>query len=284
MNKNDFISKNFGFYGCNAWTDCPSTLSDDKKILLGLDYTGHYEDDDCSFKYMNVETGEITYDGWTTRGACPAFNSYLRLWWRDAVKQGVIPENMVTDLIDKKWYEYIESRLQGYENKGNFYYAIYEPFGLEEVNVPCVVSNRCRSYKGEGVLLRYVKEENNFGYRRSWDIKAKVLGTDGKIYTMGAQLAQVDLKAIVDMFRSKVDENMTSPSTTWSACFPMVQVNTDDAVDVKEKAKQDKEMAFFNKKMPELIEWCKSKKPEESQEFIEQWAARIYRRKYVENR
>ena len=63
MNKQEFINNNlFKFIGCGCQGDCPTTKSEDNLYLIGLEYFGRYEDDDCHFMYVNSETGEITTD------------------------------------------------------------------------------------------------------------------------------------------------------------------------------------------------------------------------------
>lgn len=285
MRKSDFISQNFGFFGCSCHNECPTTLSNDNLVLMGLDYHGHYEDDDCYFTYINAMTGEISHDTWSTRFGCPAFNSYLRVWWQDAIESGLISGKMAWDAINKRWMEAIETELNWIITQPSFYY-VARRYGIDNLNIPCVVGNRCRDYKGKATLLRFVEVESSFSpygpYGRRivrTDAKAKVLGEDGNIYTIGHQLAQIDLSDIVRRFRKLVNEDFESTSV-WASIFPFTQVDLSEAKDVKEDIKKSKYEDFKASKMPGLIDWCRSKAPEKSEEEIIEWAEKIFARKY----
>lgn len=279
MTKEQFRQKFFNFCGCNCYNECPQTKSDDNLYLVSLNYCGHYEDDDCYFTYINSETGQYSYDTWTTRGACPSFSCYLRMPAQDAVKAGYLSGELLEEKIETSWKNHLNSTI---DMMFKDIYRFREYIGnWNFANVPCTVSNRCRKYKGDGIFLCAFEVKPYMSWKRHNEYKAKVLGTDNKIYTVS--LSHVQLKEdAVNELKDKLYAMVgtITDEQVLKSVFPYINLNIEDYVDIEAEAKLKKYLDFKTSKMPGLIEWCKSKAPEKSEDEIKQWAESIFEKKY----
>lgn len=279
MTKEQFIANNlFRFIGVNCLDECPTTKSDDDLYLVECEYFGRYEDDDCNFVYMDAKDGSLKHDTWTTRGACPHFNTYLRMPVWKAVEAGYIDKKMVDDYIDFRW--------EGFKNQQACSIARYLNDMAEQVehhsktlNIPCTVSNRCRKYKGDGILVRIIARRNPYTpWAKYPEHFAKVLGNDGNIYTVSAGSVTVDLELI----RQKLIAMIPTLKDTeeYYNIFPMVDVENElrVAIDVDHHVKMEKYYATKAEKFPGLLEWCKNTKPEMDAIALRDWAEHIYRK------
>lgn len=59
-------------------------------FMVSNSYRGCYHDDYASFKYYNNVTGETFEDSWTTAFACPCYDNYKCLTFKEAVKYGLV--------------------------------------------------------------------------------------------------------------------------------------------------------------------------------------------------
>jgi DNA-binding Lrp family transcriptional regulator len=277
MTKEQFIRTNlFRFIGCNCVNECPKTKSEDDLYLIGIEYFGRYEDDDCDFTYMNAKDGSIVVTTWTTRFAAPHFNTFLRMPVLDAIEAGYIDKKMVDDYIDAHW--------QGFKNQQASSIARNLTDMAEKVashgktlNIPCIVSNRCRKYKGDGILIRIVARHNPYNpWAKYPEYFAKVLGNDGNIHTVSAGSVTVDLELI----RKKLTAMVSTLKDTEDlySIFPMVNIDNEllIAVDIDHQARMEKYYATKAEKFPGLLEWCRKTKPEMDAIALRDWAERIY--------
>ena len=279
MNKQEFINNNlFRFTGCGCQGDCPTTKSEDNLYLIGLEYFGRYEDDDCYFAYVNAETGEITTNSWSTRGACPSFNTYLRPTVKTAVENGWLSQEWVDNYVDTKWNG---KKISVINDLTHDLRHLTEVFKAEPLSLPVEISNRCRKFKEPtGVLLSAETVRIPYGWN-NFETHAKVLGSDNKIYTI--QLSSCTCK-VLDALREElisIVDHIQDTKEIYDFIRNYNKVDITGCVDVEEEKAAAKEAEFKEKKMGELIEWCKSKEPEKSDEDIREWAEKIFNRKYV---
>jgi hypothetical protein len=279
MTKEQFITnKLFHFIGSNSYNDCPKTKSEDDLYLVSLEYFGRYEDDDCNFLYMSSKDGSLHHDGWSTRGACPSFKSYLRMTVNDAVAAGYMPKEFVDNYIDDTWLRfkgtviddltrYLTDLSEKVVNRG------------KTLNIPCTVSNRSRKYKGEGVLIRIARRRVYHPYYgNDYENVAKVLGTDGKIYTVSTNSVDINMETIKERLVKMIPT--IEDTNEFYDIFPMVDL-TDElavAVDVDHAAQMDKWYSRKADKFPGLLEWCKKTKPELDPIALRNWAEKVYRK------
>lgn len=280
MNKTDYIAHEiFKLYGCSCSSEYPKVKSEDNLYLIGLNYRGLYEDDYCTFWYLNAETGEQTSDSWTTAGACPYFGSYLRMMVPDAHEAGYISDEVYNKFVNDRWNSYLNSVVHDLTNLPHYIpdFPVVNMIG-HELNIPVVV-DRGRKYRGAGTLLQLVKEQDGpWVYRnRGYHIVAKVLGEDNLIHFINpAYLDTTEaMKAITCQLTSILETN-PDDSAALTGVYPFNTVNTEDILDEK----QVKYNAFKESKMPGLIEWCHEKAPEKTEEEIKEWAEHIFARKY----
>ena len=279
MTKEQFISANlFQFIGCNCYEECPKTKSEDDLYLVSLEYFGRYEDDDCNFVYMNAKDGSIHTDTWTTRCAAPHFNTFLRMTVQDAVEAGYMPKEHLDNYINCMWENfkaYVARSITLFKNEMSEKVAKHG----KTLNIPCVVGNRCRKYKGEGYLIRIVKRRDQYlHYGDHYNYFAKVLGTDGKIYTVGAASVGIDMVAIRKRLFSMLP-TLTDTNQLYDI-FPIVDLGEEltHAVDVEFASKVEKWQSYKAVKFPGLLEWCKKTKPEMDNMELHDWAEKIYRK------
>ena len=274
--KESFIKSLVHFYGSSI-ADAPMTKSDDDLYLVSLNYCSHYDDDDCGFTYINAKTGETVSDTWTTRGACPSWYSYLRCPIYIAIEKGYVSKQMWDDYCEKNWLELLNGLANMIEKYG-IDPEMQRKYHLDGLWLPCTVSKRCRTYKGvDATLIGFVQEYDSYHGKNVW--KAKILGNDNQIHTCGISLPKVDWKPVAERMRELISKDVESETELLQAVLGK-PVDTENLVDIREKAKEDKYINFMNDKMPKLIEWCKSKAPEKTEEEIKEWAQSIFARKY----
>lgn len=289
MDKTYFINNQvFNTIGCNVGGECPTCKSDDNLYLISLNYHGRYEDDDCYFYYLNGETGEVVQDTWTTRFGCPNFRSYLRMMVPDAHKAGFISDKIYNEFIDARWKMHLNWLKDKLTTLPTFHSdrLLDGPHVLigKGLNIPVEVT-KGRKYRGKGILLNYFLEADGpWVYRnRGHHLMAKVLGEDNKIYDINPTYFY---GTVMEEITKKLNDILaTNPEDTkeLTSIYPYMKVNIDNAIDVKIQRKQDRYNSFKENKMPGLIEWCKSKAPEKSEEEIQEWAEMIFKRKYPMN-
>ena len=279
MTKQEFINNNlFRFIGCNCYSDCPTTKSADNLYLIGLEYFGRYEDDDCYFSYVNAETGEITSNSWSTRGACPHFNTYLRPTVKTAVENGWLSKEWYEGYVETHWRDY---KLERIHNLTRYLSDLMEVFKDDQLSLPVEISKRCRKFKEPtGVLLSTERVRISYGWN-NFETRAKVLGSDNKIYTI--QLSSCTCSALADIRKhlTGMVDYIQDTKEIYDFIHNYNKVDITGCVDVEKEKAAAKEAEFKEKKMQELIEWCKSKEPEKSNEDIREWAEKIFNRKYV---
>lgn len=284
MKKSDFIaSKIFKLYGCNCWNECPTTKSDDNLYLIGLDYHGHYEDDDCYFSYLNALTGEVVTDTWTTRFAAPAFSTYLRMMVPDAHKAGFIPDDIYNSYVDACWKHHLMQLVNDLTRIPKCLCEYTSRAMINrDLNIPVEIT-KGRKYRGHATLLRLFEESDGYWmqYNRGNHMMAKVLGEDNKIYIIKPEY--IDSTDILTKIKNRLTNivlNGVEDSNDLLNIYPFVEVDTTNAVDVRLQKHLEKYNAFRENHMPKLIDWCRSKRPEDTDEAIKTWAASIFARKY----
>lgn len=272
MTKEKFISNLFNFLGCSP--DCPNTKSKDDLYLISCNYHGLYEDDFCEFDYMNAKTGEITHNSWSTSYAAPHFNSFLRMSVPDAVEAGYISKEMYDKYCNDEWRAYLNGFIINTTyNISNLYNEM-----RTQLQIPCTIRTISRKYKGSCTFIELYEVTDSYTGQRSR--QAKIVGLDGKIYTVKPSHVDADdvLKELREKWMSMID---TITDTKELTCMvPLCNFCLDDCVDVEFEKKQAKYDMFMNSKLPALKEWCRSKEPTKTDEEIEEWAIKIFKRKY----
>ena len=277
MTKDQFIANNlFRFIGCACQDECPKTKSEDDLYLVSLEYFGRYEDDDCNFTYMSAKDGSLHHDNWTTRCAAPSFGTFLRMTVQDAVAAGYMPKEFLDNYVDAAWLHYKASVVADLTRYKNDLSEKVVKTG-RTLNIPCTVSNRCRKYKGDGILIRIVRRRNyHYSYGDHYDYFAKVFGTDGKIYTVSANSVEFDMEVIKNRLAEMIPT--VKDTAEFYSIFPMIDL-TDElavAVDVDHAAQMEKWYSLKAEKFPGLLEWCKKTKPELDAIALRDWAEKIY--------
>ena len=156
-----------------------------------------------------------------------------------------------------------------------------EVFKDEQLSLPVDISNRCRKFKeSTGILLSAKKVRIPYGWN-NFETHAKVLGSDNKIYTI--QLSSCTCPALADIrkYLTGIVDHIQDTKEIYDFIHNYNKVDITGCVDVEEEKVAAKEAEFKEKKMGELIEWCKSKEPEKSDEDIRKWAEKIFNHKYV---
>ena len=278
--KADFI-KNELFYhrGCGLGDYRESGLpSKDNLYLINIDYHSYYDDDDCYFTYINAETGEVEHDSWTTRGACPCWDSYVRMDAREALEKGYLSQEKFDAMCTKFWNTYVADFVNKVtHDAGALAKMIYNELPDGRIGMTCKVSSRSRKFNGtEGVVLGYKPVWDK--WNEEWCSRVKVMGMDFKIYTVRPDHVQIDMETI----RTKMYEviGQTDDLASVLKLFPAMNLSTEGMVDVEEQEKWNKFYEVKAQKMPGLIEWCKDKKPDDTPDQIFQWASSIFNRKY----
>lgn len=280
MNKTDYIAREiFKFYGCNCESECPKVKSNDNLYLIGLNYRGLYEDDDCSFWYLNSETGEVVSDTWSTRYAAPNFSTFLRMTVPAAHEAGYISDEVYNSFVDARWKGYLATLFHDLTNLPTFLSDFTSTMLIgRDLNIPVSI-NRGRKYRGNAILLKFVKEADGpWVYRnRGYHLMAQILGNDNRIYLVRPSYIDAT-DTMVNIDGKLKDILKTNPEDTaeLTGVYPFMEVDTSTAVDDKEEKKQAKYNAFKESKMPGLIEWCRAKAPEKTEEEIKAWAEKIF--------
>lgn len=278
MTKQEFINNNlFKFIGCGCQGECPTTKSEDNLYLIGLVYSGRYEDDDCYFSYVNAETGEITTDTWTTRGACPGFHSYLRPTVQTAVENGWLSQEWLDNYVADKWKG---KKIAVINELTDNLRHLTESFDDVQLSLPVEISNRCRKFKeSAGILLSAKKVRISYGWN-NYEVQAKVLGSDHKIYTIN--INNCSCKTLDDLRKELTDmvDEFEDTQAIYDYIVNYNKVDVSGCTDIDNEKAAAKEADFKEKKMLDLIAWCKSKAPEKSYEDIMEWAEKIYNKNY----
>jgi hypothetical protein len=209
-------------------------------------------------------------------------------------------------------------RLSGYliPNHNTVSIAL-ESFVGEKLAIPCKVS-RSRNIKGDCILLQVVEKRNNFRpyYGRSFDSQ---YDTYFQVYSEATNtIAEVGVNTV--SFSDDVIENIKNETINVlmsmdlqtlihlcayrlsyaavdsqklarygrQACLTAIQnlygkeYNIPDNVVNPQQAKKDeKQKAFKEKKMPELIAWAKSVHPDWSEEEINALAEKVWNKRYA---
>ena len=276
MTKDKYISSElFKHYGIRLGSELPTCKSDDDLYLVSCDYHGRYEDDDCYFIYLNAKTGKTEHNTWTTRGACPNFKTYLRMTVYAAVEAGYISREMYEEYTNRCWYNYMVNTAERLSNSVHDMIEAYHN-ATEEWGVKVTV-NRGRKYRGEGVIVG-TKQVGGWKWEKP-HTAYKVLGTDNRIYTIETYYVAIPCSEVREEMMKVVNAGCEDTKDL-IACIPHTEVDLKDAVDVDEEKAKAKQEALKAEKIPQLIEWCKNRAPEKSEEEIVAWAEKIFNRTY----
>lgn len=266
------------------------------------DYHGKYEDDYCTFVYVNNVTGETFSDGWTTAGACPNFSLYECIHLQQAVNAGLY--------INPNIYESFRNVCRGeaiglldiYKNVRDTYHDTTPQIGR------LVTIDRGRKWKGTGYLMEI--KHSTYHPAGCWSAVNTYTAVIYEVETNTIHEVNADYVKYADQeqfkaeFEAWVDSKLEGTTiedvmpnfhsfhyNMVTKCHPCnfyeeyikrhPMPSTDGATYPEQEKRQAKEAEFKAKKMPELIAWCKSKEPEKSEEDIREWAEKIFNRKYV---
>lgn len=284
--------------------------------MVGYNYHGRYEDDDCNFTYYNNVTGEFFYDEWTTRFACPYFGCYECQTLKDADEKGYIDHDKLYNFKRNQLINYYTNMKIDNYAIGTLY-NIIAPLGLR------VEVKGGRKWKGIGFLVGTFNTSYQWGtkmwrsnndYGTSTTRHAKIYDPlTNKIETVTAnQVKFLDLDNIIEQYKKDminiiesttvndlvIGKNGTSysPSSGDLNTTPINinceiitfkdyiktkgnKLNLENAYDVIEEEKKEKLNAFKETKMPELIEWVKTNTDKEGDE-IQKLAEHIFNKRY----
>lgn len=285
--------------------------------MVGYNYHGLYEDDDCHFVYYNNVTGNFFYDEWTTRFACPAYGCYECQTLEEADKNGYVDHEK---LFSFKKFEMIKQFEKfKFDNIFGDTFAKIAPFGLR------VEVKRGRKWKGIGYLVGTFTTSYQWGvkmwrsnndYGTSTTRHAKIYDpTTNRIETVTADYVKfLDLDNIVEQYKKDMiaiveattvddfsigkngtsyspysgdsnDTKMTIKCNTVSFMEYLKmkgnKINIENAFDVVEEEKKAKFNAFKETKMPGIIEWVKNNTDKETEEDIMKLAEHIFNKKYA---
>lgn len=288
----------------------------DNISMVGYNYHGRYEDDDCEFTYYNNVTGNFFYDEWTTRFACPAYGCYECQTLEEADKKGLVDHEK---LFNFKKYEMIK-QFEKFKFDGicGDTFAKVASFGLR------VEVTRGRKWKGIGYLVgtfttsyqwAVKKWHSNNDYGTTTTRHAKIYDpTTNRIETVTAEYVKfLDLDNIVEQYKKEMiaiveattvddfsigkngtsyspysgdsnDTKMTIKCDTVSFIEYLKskgnKLNLENAHDAVEEEKNAKFEAFKETKMPGIIEWVKNNTNRETEEDILALAEHIFNKKY----
>lgn len=110
------------------------------------DYHGKYEDDYCTFVYINNVTGETFSDYWTTAGACPNFGLYECVHLQKAVSAGLPINPSIYESFRKVVRGEAIGLLSIYDNVRNYHETNPQIGRLVSID-------RGRKWKGTGYLM-----------------------------------------------------------------------------------------------------------------------------------
>ena len=147
-------------------------LNNNNLYLLNEDYHGLYEDDYCIFTYLNVETGEIVREEWTTAFACPAFDCYEKPTLLEGIKNGDVDIDKAAEFIIKNYVHTIKIDVMDSKAVDSEKFI----FGIP------VHVNKGRKFKGNGTLVNIYHKTFTDRYRRKYvSMNARIIADDGSI-------------------------------------------------------------------------------------------------------
>ena len=284
--------------------------------MVGYNYHGRYEDDDCEFTYYNNITGNFFYDEWTTRFACPSYGCYECQTLEEADKNGLVDHEKLFSF--KKYSMIKQFEKFKFDNIWGETFDKIAPLGLR------VEVKRGRKWKGIGYLVGTFKTSYQWGvkmwcsnndYGTSTTRHAKIYDpTTNRIETVTADYVKfLDLDNIIEQYKKdmiaiveattvedfSIGKNGTSysPYSGDSNLTPMIikcntisfmeylkskgnNLNLENVYDVVEEEKKAKLLAFKESKMPGIIEWVKNNTNKETDEDILALAEHIFNKKY----
>jgi len=283
--------------------------------MVGYNYHGRYEDDDCDFTYYNNVTGNFFYDQWTTRFACPGYGCYECQTLEEADLNGYVDHEK---LFSFKKFEMIKQFEKfKFDDIWGDTFAKIAPFGLR------VEVTRGRKWKGIGFLVGTFTKSYQWGvklwksnndYGTTTTRHAKIYDpTTNRIETVTADFVKfLDLDNIVEQYKKEMiaiveattvddfsigkngtsyspysgdsnDTKMTIKCDTVSFMEYLKmkgnKINIENAFDVVEEEKKAKFLAFKETKMPGIIEWVKENTDKEGDEIMK-LAEHIFEKKY----
>lgn len=284
--------------------------------MVGYNYHGRYEDDDCNFIYYNNITGNFFYDEWTTRFACPAYSCYECQTLEEADKKGYVDHEK---LFSFKKFEMIKQLEKfKFNNIWGETFAKIAPFGLR------VEVNRGRKWKGIGYLVGTFTTSYQWGvkmwrsnndYGTSTTRHAKIYDpTTNRIETVTAEYVKfLDLDNIIEQYKKDmiaiveattiddftIGKNGTSYSpysgdsndTKMNINCEMVsfmkyleskgnKLNLNNAFDVIEEAAKKKYNDLREKKLPGIITWVRNNTDKTEEGEILELAEHIFKKHY----
>ena len=284
--------------------------------MVGYNYHGRYEDDDCEFTYYNNVTGNFFYDEWTTRFACPSYGCYECQTLEEADKKGLVAHEKLFSF--KKYSMITQFEKFKFDNIWGETFCKIAPLGLR------VEVKRGRKWKGIGYLVGTFTTSYQWGvkmlhsnndYGTSTTRHAKIYDpTTNRIETVTADYVKfLDLDNLIEQYKKdmiaiveattiedfSIGKNGTSysPYSGDSNLTPMIikcdtisfmeylkskgnNLNLENAYDVVEEEKKAKLLAFKETKMPGIIEWVKNNTDKETDEDILALAEHIFNKKY----
>ncbi len=284
-------------------------INNSNLYLLNEDYHGLYEDDYCTFTYLNVETGEIVREEWTTACACPAFELYKKPTLLEGIKNGNVDIDKAAEFLIKNYVHTIKIDVMDSKavNSEKFIFGI-------PVHV-----NKGRKFKGNGTLVNIYHKTFTDRYGRKYcSMNARIITEDGSIAYAVADNCEFDenlqdlvdaaiknidivkeLKKLYDnviiirmFFKYNANHRSNGLHDPWSfnhtmlwkaiydievnKVFPLCDEETADCIhDILETAKANK----LAKQKASLMEWCKTTFAEEGEEKINAMYNKIALRK-----
>lgn len=261
------------------------------------DYHGKYEDDYCTFVYINNITGESFSDHWTTAGACPNFGLYECVTLQKAVQAGLPINPAIYESFRKVVRGEAIGLLHMYENPLDLYHETTPQVGR------LVTINRGRKWQGTGYLMEI--KHNTYHPAGRWSpVKTHTAvvfdpttntiheaNADYAVYADQEQFkaefeAWVDAKlegtTIEDVMPSFHSFNYNMVSKLHPCVFYREYIerhpmpSTEGASYPVQDEKVAKYEAYKASQMPKLIEWCRSKAPEKTEEELVAWANKIF--------
>lgn len=261
------------------------------------DYHGKYEDDYCTFVYINNVTGETFSDHWTTAGACPNFSLYECVHLQKAVQAGLSINPTIYESFRKVVRGEAIGLLDIYKKVRDMYHDTHPQVGR------LVTIRGGRKWKGTGYLMEI--KHSNYHPAGRWssvdtytavvfDPITNTIQEANAEYTVYADQEQfkaefeawVDAKlegtTIEDVMPSFHSFNYNMVSKLHPCVFYREYIeshpmpSTEGATYPVRDEKQAKYNAFKESKMPDLIEWCRTKAPEKTEEEIKDWAEKIF--------
>ena len=284
--------------------------------MVGYNYHGRYEDDDCEFTYYNNATGNFFYDEWTTRFACPSYGCYECQTLEEADKKGLVDHKKLFSFKKYSMIKHFEKFK--FDNIWGETFCKIAPLGLR------VEVKRGRKWKGIGYLVGTFTTSYHWGvkmwhsnndYGTSTTRHAKIYDpTTNRIETVTADYVKfLDLDNLIEQYKKdmiaiveattiedfSIGKNGTSysPYSGDSNRTPMTikcdtvsfmeylkskgnNFNLVNAYDVVEEEKKAKLLAFKETKMPGIIEWVKNNTDKETEEDVMELAEHIFNKNY----